>query len=509
MVSARGTKVGAPHRPLVDDTELDGPQIEIGPRVAWVLRTARACRGISQSSLREQMAAARAPISAAKLSRIEGGSARSSRVIGAYESELGLRPGQLLAPIDIMCRTFPNSPHDIDPLDDPASLDELSDLAAVIAAGTPTGGDWLAWARAVATSRAVGIPLWLFEPWVRQLCSELQRSVGHAFSIRYEALSVLRCGPYRDVVLRVGQEFVNDPDAQAIYDVTSAMAELSDAAVLTWCCELLDSPRLHTMHAGVIGLSNLVTLDQFSRAEWAQATEPLLRSYHRALDDPIRHTIASTALTVVPSWLRRQLAARVETPLVRPRRLQRFGRRDASNRAWVGVSNLAAGVCRANGLGDVEMLTRLLFEALFEYRDTRSVTAWILLLSAPCRDDLMGRVFEFVFELPARERSLGLERLGGALSGVDPRPPSDWLTTFDPADRRSIALLLAQAGQPVPVAVLEDLLAGDPIHRRLTLLAAAHGSRNWLAAVADDPDRDPEVRRAAGWWLAQGGTVRD
>ena len=124
----------------VDDaTALDGAEIDVSARVAWVLRMARTTAG-GPTQLR---ALADDGTSAARLSRMETGQLRDGRVVDGYEAALGLVAGSLRAPIDILCRSFPHSAR--------ATPNQGAASRASAPPGSPsgagrrtvTGGEWL------------------------------------------------------------------------------------------------------------------------------------------------------------------------------------------------------------------------------------------------------------------------------------------------------------------------------------------------------------------------------
>ena len=74
--------------------------------------------------------------------RAETGVVRSGRVTTAYEEVLGLAAGTVRAPVDILCRTFPQvSPRDADPGSRIETVRELSQLTERLQGAVPvTGG---------------------------------------------------------------------------------------------------------------------------------------------------------------------------------------------------------------------------------------------------------------------------------------------------------------------------------------------------------------------------------
>ncbi len=172
------------------------------PGSPWLLRMARltAGGGHSQAAVGAALRATGVRTHARPMSEVENGKVRHGRIIDGYERALGLRDGQLRAPVDVLCRSLPGGPPDRDD------------------AGRAVGGELLS-------------------------VDELGRSVGTACVTRYEPLSLVRASSYGHLVLAAARRAVADPHAQVLVDAVTATADRPTPEVLGWTAELLADHR--------------------------------------------------------------------------------------------------------------------------------------------------------------------------------------------------------------------------------------------------------------------------
>ena len=462
------------------------------------------------------------PVNPTLLSRVESGTKRYGVVADGYEEVLGLTTGRLRAPIDILCRTFPYSPADMAPdrlhmrgCQDHDTADVIEAVSAAsdrVRREDVVGADWLALARALACPRAGGFPVWLLDPWLDRLLSEVGRSVGSAFATRYEALALLRCGPYGAVVLEAGRRWVADPHVQVLYDVMSAMSERPDPAVLAWSCGLLSDPRPTVVHGAVLALENMVEVGGLTSADWDSALAAILAAYTVASPGTDVHASLSKILAGLPAGQRTLAAAECRKrglmPLVRPRRFTRKGQKEPTNLQWAAVERLAADITDTAGLERQPVLERMLFEALHEHRETRAVTSLFLLAALPFTDIISSRIYAYALDQAADDHRAGmLERLmilqNGAPLAATPVPPD-----VSDADAVNVHItLLAQSGQSVDREHLDLLLEADERHRRRALYAAGLSGDAALERWATTGPAD--LRGPAAWWIRNGTRIVD
>ncbi len=355
----------------VDDaTALDGPEIDVAARVAWVLRMARttSASGIQLRALADELGT-----SAARLSRMETGQLRDGRVVDGYESALGLVEGSLRAPIDILCRTFPQvSPRDADPGSRIETVRELSQLTERLQGAVPvTGGEWLRWARATASPGNIGLPERQGLELLTRLVSELARSVSHGYPSRYEALSLVRCSAYGHLVLSVTQEEVARTHAQGLGDLMSAVGEAVTDDALDWCLALLVDEREYVARCGALAIENM---GQISGTPFWEGVAPRLLGALEATEPGSSQEEWVTHLVrLVPRDVWRSNGLVPARPLPPAAPVPTMSR-DESNALWRECVAAARAVGDETGVGEQPMLARLLYDISFGHWETRAVT---------------------------------------------------------------------------------------------------------------------------------------
>jgi hypothetical protein len=490
-----------------DATPLDGSRIDVSARIGWLLRTNRLAQGIPLRAMAQRLAEAGTPYSVATLSRVETGALRHGAVTGAYERALGLPHGALRSPIDVVCRTFPYSPADVDPDLPTRSLAGFSAACASVASDRPSGPDWLRFAEHHQTGVGLGLPEQQMRPLVRRLASEVGRSVGVAYTTRYEALARLRCSEYADLVDEVARELVLEPAAQVVNDLMSAVAELPTPELLRWTGELLAHPSPPVALGATLAIQNMRSVDGLDAEEWRHLVTPFVRAYDAAADDRRRREQLTLLFKNLPpatrSTIQGRLAARLE-----PVRGPEAWSPSARNRHFQYVAGLADRVCSTTGMTGRPILTRLLFECLYDFRATRVVTASFLLNASPFVPVLQPLILEAVRTGPDGTTRHGAAALLSALMVPWRKPDvAGWLTGEDVTLAQAGLVVTAHAGAAVPVEVLRGLLADQRVDPRLVLYSAGMCGHAALPDLAGDPTLPPSVRAGAQWWLRQGRRI--
>lgn len=491
---------------LADDrSELDGARIELAPRIGWLLRVNRTSRGVPLRSMAQELGETGLPTSASALSRIEAEGLRHGAVIDGYEQVLRLTPGSLRAAVDLLCRTFDHAPPDQQPDLCPPSLTGFSAAVEAVLEQAPSGGDWLRFAREHAGERGFGLTAAQMQPLVVRLASEMGRSMGVAYTSRYEALARLRCGPYGDVVEEVIRGAVRAPDTGVLIDLMIVLSERPTPQLLTWAGELLRAERPAVMRGATLALHNMRSVGGLATADWLALVPWFLEAYADA-DVPRRH-ILTRLFKTLPPHTRAAIKAGLADPLQHvpgPSDWTRTRR----NRHYEYSSELAAHACADAGLPEQPLLGRLLFELLYDFRATRSATSSYLLLASPVAEALHPLLVAAAVSGADRATREGAR---GALTLVQTglRVPdvARWLDNPEDELFEVAAVLLGQAGVQLPEAALEAGLVGDDRRVRRVLYAAGMARDPRLAAIRTDPARPPEVRTVAAWWVREGGRV--
>jgi hypothetical protein len=491
---------------IVDDASpLDGASSDVAARVAWVLRMARTTAGLPDTGLR--VLAGRLGTSAARLSRLETGRLRDGRLADAYETSFALPEGSLRAPIDILCRTFPDlAPPDADPGRVVRDVRELSRLTERLQAPDPVpGGAWLRWARAMSAPGNIGFPERPLVDLLSRLVSEFIRSVSHGYPTRYEALALLRCSAYGHLVLEVARSEVGRPHAHGLGDLMSVVGEAATDDALDWSLDLL---RRGTQPAARLAALAIENMGQVAGAGfWRQVAPHLVEAFDATEAGTPAEASAAHLIRLVPpdAWRsRRRVPAR---PLPPVQETPKVSKVQADTR-WADCLDAARSVGAEVGVGEQPMLARLLHDIAYGPWETRAATSYVLLSAVP---PLAGRAAGHVAGFAAgatdqRVRERAARRLPALLNGHHLPVADEWLRSEDAALRRAAVAAVGAAGRQVPVDVLHQSL-GDPDTRGVALGSAGLAGHPALRDLATSADQPPGVRTAARWWLDHGGRV--
>ena len=496
---------GAPPLVLHDETPLNGPRIDVGRRVGWLLRTAR---HLCPDQPRLQDVATEAGASVALVHRVEMGTVRSGKVTSAYEEVLGLAPGTVRAPVDILCRTFPYGPPDRDPGTPITSVIEMSTLTERVTGPAPQGGDWLVWARALAQPVAIGLPVELASALLMKLIGEMDRAVGGGYPSRYEALALMRSGPYGDVMLDVARARVADPHVQQLSDVMSAVGERVTPDAVAWCLKLLRDPRDRVVTAAALSIENLAEIS-VDPMFWSPLIEPLLEIYNDTDGNSEGWRWLSHLLRLVP-------ATQMAPPPIQPcRPLAPLAHTAAGSVApydshFREAETMARDTTGALGLRDEPMLARLVFDIVFGPHETRAVTGYMLLSALPGLTAILAEHVTAVAEDhpdPVIRERAG-RRLAGFAQVAPPPRIHEWLAGNDPALKRVGLRVAGAAGLRLPDELLTQAIADGRVTAS-ALYAAGMTAHPLLSRLAADARAEPGLRGAAEWWLRAGGRVVD
>lgn len=493
---------------VVDDaTALDGALIDVAARAAWVLRMARATAEVPDRGLRAL--AGRMGTSAARLSRVETGRLRDGRLTDAYERALGLPEGSVRAPVDIVCRTFPDlSPPDLDPGRVVDDVRELSRLTERLQAPEPVpGGTWLRWARAMSAPGNIGFPEGPFLDLLVRLASELARAVSHGYPTRYEALALLRCSAYGHLVLEVARAEVARPHAHGLGDLMSAVGEAPTADALDWCLDLLRDGPAPAARVAALAIENMGQVG--GTGLWVDIAPRLVDAFDASEAGTQQEASAAHLIRLVPreAWTARRLVpARPLPPLPQQPRVSRA----QADTRWRECREAALDIGEQVGVGEQPMLARLLHDIAFGPWETRAATSYLLLSAVPSLvapvAGHVARVAQEASHTGVRERAA--RRLAPLLNGHHLPVAEAWLDSEDPVLGRTALAAVGAAGRHVPAEILLAALR-DPATRGLALGSAGLAGHPVLAGLAGSADQPADVRAAARWWLDHGARVAE
>lgn len=502
---------GAPLKPLVDTTPLDGARVDVRVRIAWLLRMARLTGGGERFRRQTDMIAPLRALGIATtptaLSRLESGQHRVGRLVDGYEQVLGMPAGSLRAPIDLACRAFTEAPADRDPGVARHPVGSPSAAAEPVQAGTATGEDWLRWARAMAQPDGKGLPEHLALELASRLVSEMGRAVGPAYPVRYQALALLRCSEYGDLVRAAADAVLADVDCQVAGGLMRAVAERADQASWLWAIGHLADSRTPVVRGAALAMETILAAPGFDPDWWFDALEPLHDLLLAAPEDSEQRGPLAHLFHLLPGDLRRGLRPHlgaVETP-PGPVSWDRSER----NRDWMRCIEVADEVTRRVGIDTQPVLARLCFDVLMGTREGWARAGLMMLTAVP----FTGPVVEQLAHATTRHEDEALgerahRRLRWMQAGTFPAALTTW---FDDDRRRQLTALTlaAQSGQDLPREVVTGLLAAGGGYTRGVLVAAGLAADPILAELAGDAAQPPEIRGAAQWWLREGGRVAD
>ncbi|NYD41922.1 hypothetical protein [Nocardioides panaciterrulae] len=493
---------------LEDPTPLDGAHVDVRVRIAWLLRSWRTLgmdgKAVSVTEMAGLLKEHGTPASPPSVSGWETGRvAPSPAVVEAYEAVLELEPGSLRSVVDLVRRRFgDDGPRSPAPPVDLADLDDAVDR--VVATPAPPGLAWLHFSEAVLEVRP-GLPRAFLRPLVARLLSEMSRSAATAYTTRYEALALLRCSAYADLVADAIGDFFDEPGNLLLGDAARLLSERPDGRAVLILAPQLTSAEFLRLRAGVVGLEHVATTGEESVSVWGPVVGPFVRAWERDGNDPERRQQLVELWRALPEGARDPIAERLSSPVPdvpEPAASEPGGLEDQL--AFCG--HTAGRAAEALGLPDQPLLARLLFEALFEERDARRVTSSLLLMASPFRGHL-------AVELAAAARDhddarvrratatlillIGREETHETVRGL--------LDSEDVVVVTGALFVLMHSGGQLGSDRLESLIRlPEPLDRRALFYAGmtAHPMLDRIAA-----DHGQPLRQLARWWQRHGSAV--
>ena len=457
-----------------------------------------------QRDMVERLAEVGISTSVSSLSRLEAGQRVSNELLEGYETVLGLRAGTLRGPIDALLRT-----HGEGPIErrrpEPPTLEEWSACHDRVSVSEPKGIDWLHFADMMAAPGVLGLPTDLAGPKIERLTRELSRSVQVAHRLRYEAVAQLRCSQYAGLVLDVIRQIVDDPGTQVFYDLMSAAAERPTAALLSWCGELLSRDEPHVVRGGVIALE-CMRQSGGGALDWELIHQPFVAAFNDG--EHWRRALLSHAFRVLPPRVRAELLPRLKYPIEQVRQPMDWtpSRRNLHYNLCVELSR---EVTQRVGLDPQPILARLLFEAIYDFRETRRGNAIYFLAALPFQEVLADAMLKASTSEDDPTRQGSMEAIAGLSDQSYVDAARAWVRTEDPAARGAGLVVLAHAADHiVPERMRELVMQPYPIGR-LAMYAVGMCGDPLVVDYALDPQVPAEVRQAARWWLANGSRVTD
>ena len=488
-----------------DRTPLTASRIDIAARIGWLLRTSRSLGGLSLREMSTALKAHDVTLSATSLSRLESEGQRSAVALDGYAAVLGLPHGALRAPIDILCRSFSYAPP-APPEPVAQSLERFSESCEAISATSPSGDAWLDFARHHSSDGGFGLPTTLMEPHVRRLADELFRSVQVVARLtRYEALALLRCSAYGDLVDSVLREMILEPDAQVGYDLTDVLSAKPTPALLRWAGAMLRHESIAVARGASFALQGMLVIGGLRVEDWESLVPHFTSAWHDA--DATRRTVLTDLCAALPPPVQAQIRNKCRIEAEPPPGPQVWSRTRRS--AHYGFARSIAGdACARLGHHEEPLLERLLFEAMYDPRGVRMATSAMVLAVTPFARALAPVLVERRGDGPDEAGRSAAMRIAVWCHAGEELPAADPLLRTGNAQEFEAAVMIAErSGRSLSQDALERGVSGAETTVRKTLHCLGTAEDPRLADIASDRRLPDSTRRAARWWMGRGGRI--
>ncbi len=495
-----------------DGSDLDTARLDLAPRIGWLLRVFRVSAGMTVRTMAQGLVDLgywTSP-SAGTISERETKGSRHGRTIDGYEAVLGLPVGLIRSVVDITCRTFAYAPVDRAPdltLPDPlAAVDAAFDA---VGRDDPSGSDWHRLARVLTSLRGGVVPTAVLAPYVERLLDELMRAVGPAYYLRYEALARLQDGAYGDLVARAARELVDAPGSEEMSN--NAITLVSDRPtpqVLAWMLELLERDSWSIFKGASMGISNMRHVGGLSPADWGSVVGPFVDAHARTRDDQARQMLLTDLFKQLPADVRRLISPRLAVPLSPSHAPVSWERDPAGNAHWALCRQISARVTREHGIAEHDMLARLLFEALFDFRSAMMTSGWLISVT-PFATTIHAELLRVLDDPPDEVSARGAASL--LFTSATPSSDAlmaDWFGAQPPAERMRRVGFAEQYALPLPAEAITALHEDTPATRAI-VRALGSAEQPEVKQLVEDPSVPGPLRALASWWVQHGGRVTD
>lgn len=492
-------------RPYVfpeDTSDLNGPQIQIRPRIAWLLRTNRIDSPYRQpAEFVKRVADLGRPAVPGGPSEIETRNrSLDAEVILTYEMALDLPKGSLIGPADSLSRSFLTRGirhHSV--VHPEARWGELAQLEGKFQDHAMTGGDWLTFSNLL--DQPDGLPMFpsTLEEWSRRLVIELMRSVGPAYLARMEAISrLVQVEHPRRAVVRAVQDMTLEKGAQGIIDVVAALGDAPRAPTMNTVLDIFTSTEGGARTGAALALDQWLSLGGFSADARRRVERAIVEVAHADPDEGARAglILAPHLSPKLAVSLRRMVDSSVP-PAAGPLR----------SRRPPGLAHYLDAAYRFSAASGDRMIERLLQEALSEDPGGRRHHAIVLIGASPYREPIASAAAELLEQStdPATRHRAGL--LMTYLAGEAHQQALVRMLRDPDTQVQAHALTALAHSTGVPAEVdLHDHLSRPDVALSAIYAAGMSGHPDVVSA-RDSRFAPPEVRDSACWWLRHGARV--
>jgi len=283
------------------------------------------------------------------------------------------------------------------------------------------------------------------------------------------------------------------------------VAERPTAALLSWCGELLSRDKPHVVRGGVIALECMRQSGAGS-VDWETIREPFVESFNDG--EQWRRALLSHAFRVLPPRIRADLLPRLSHPIGEVRQPMDWtpSRRNLHYNLCV---DLAREVTQRVGVDPQPILARLLFEAIYDFRETRRGNAIYFLAALPLQEVLAEAMLKASTSEDETTRLGVLDAIAGLSDAAYVETARHWVRSDDEQARSAGLIVLAHAADHiVPDRMRELALQPYPVGW-LAMYAVGMCGDPLVVDFALDPHVPAEARQAARWWLANGSRVSE
>lgn len=518
---------GRPYQVPEDRTSLRASTVDVDARVGWLLLMSRLHHRDSEFALGGPFMAALSEVGLqadrSAVSRWESGKMQPRfSVLTAYERVLELRTGQLSSVVNELRRAYaPEGQRAWAPVLDPQSeafhlrLDYLLDI---LMSDKATGPDWTEFGYYVSAPDMLYLHGSVWRDLTYRLVDQMARSVGLAYLQRFETIRILLEHRVAHTwLLRAAGDYLSDPAVQIVNDPVGVLEISPSAEAAALLLEKFISTESEAVfQATVASVAYKVGMGQYAAPEIDRIEAALLVAMRKREREIVG---LEELLIAMPEASQARLmdasrGLQGHQDLATAAAHGEWVRPDTAKRVAQQFADQARSRLRSSALYDEDPMTpRLIREALFSARGEHRHHASLALLGSPFRPHLASALADHVdsspWEDPIVPRVLRLLRY---LAGPEQEPVIlEWIPKATDAVLPDMARTLGHlAPSGVSMDVLVERLRGDnSLHDRAILYGIGMRRDPLLPTLARDPSLDSSIRRAASWWVRQGGAVLD
>jgi len=300
---------------------------------------------------------------------------------------------------------------------------------------------------------------------------------------------------------------VLDPDSQNYWDLLSTLSDHPTPSLLDWLASLLGEPSIYRALGASYALQNMLVVGGLGLEDWSRLAPHLHRAWEDSDGDPARRELLGQLWSALPPPLQAQIRETCcPEPTTRP--VPRVWSRTRRNVHYGFADSVARTVTARRGQAEDPLLSRLLFEAMFDPRGVRLSNATRLLAYSPFAADLVRVLLEERDRFPdAVSRTAALRVAAYCHAGEDVAGVDALLDSGGDADFEHALTIYGRSGRLLPQAAVDRGLAADEMTARRTLYALGLAGDPRLTGISSQTSLPTWVRRGADWWTDLGPRI--